>query len=107
MTRKLAEVMTDFISANTESSPDPSRLPPPAVARPAYGHNKDGHKDCKQLVVGNVARPDGIPIQVDVNDGNFDDTVWSHRTLRELTGLLQAPVKFCLWRIAKQFSRKR
>jgi len=76
-----------------ESSPDPSRLPPPAVARPAYGHNKDGHPDCKQLVVGNVARPDGIPIQVDVNDGNFDDTVWSHRTLRELTGLLQAPTK--------------
>ena len=63
------------------------------MARPAYGHNKDGHPDCKQLVVGNVARPDGIPIQVDVNDGNFDDTVWSHRTLRELTGLLQAPAK--------------
>ncbi len=76
-----------------ESSPDPSQLPPPAVARPAYGHNKDGHQDCKQLVVGNVARPDGIPIQVDVNDGNFDDTVWSHRTLRELPGLLQAPAR--------------
>jgi len=27
------------------------------------------------------------------NDGNFDDTVWSHRTLRELPGLLQAPAK--------------
>ena len=78
-------------SADDAPAREPSRLPPPTVARPAYGHNKDGHRDCKQLVVGNVARPDGIPIQVDVNDGNLDDTVWSHRTLRELTGLLQAP----------------
>ena len=62
--------------------------PPPTVARPAYGHNKDGHHDCKQLVVGNVARSDGIPIQVDVNDGNLDDTVWNHRTLQELHTLL-------------------
>jgi len=66
------------------------------VARPAYGHNQDGHPDCKPRVVGNVARPDGIPIPVDVNDGHLDHTVWSHRTLRELTGFLQAPAKVLL-----------
>jgi transposase len=48
---------------------------------PARGYHKDGHPECKQLVAGVVARADGIPIAVDVLDGNTDDTTWSREAL--------------------------
>lgn len=48
---------------------------------PTWGHNKDGHPECKQLVAGVIARPDGIPLAVDVCDGNQDDTTWSREAL--------------------------
>ena len=73
----------------SEAPPDASLLPPPKVARPAYGHNKDGKNACKQLVAGIVARADGIPIAVNVNDGNLEDSVWTRRTIRELSALLE------------------
>ena len=50
-------------------------ITPPETARPMRGDNKDGHGECKQWVLGAVTRPDGIPIGVDVNEGNLHDTV--------------------------------
>jgi transposase len=54
------------------------------------GYNKDGHRECKQLVLGAVTRPDGIPIWVDVNDGNLNDTVWNRQVLASLQGAFTA-----------------
>ena len=50
-------------------------------AVPTYGYNKDGHPECKQLVAGVVARADGIPLDVDVCDGNMDDPTWSRQAV--------------------------
>ncbi len=55
--------------------------PYPAGPEVTYGHNKDGHSEHKQLVAGVVTRSDGVPLAVDVLDGNADDPTWSHRTL--------------------------
>lgn len=52
-----------------------------AGSLPAYGYNKDGHPECKQLVAGVVARADGIPIDVDVCDGHRDDPTWTRDAL--------------------------
>ncbi len=60
----------------TGEYPDPG-----AGSQPTYGYNKDGHPDCKQLVVGVVARTDGIPYGVDVCDGNMDDPTWSRQAI--------------------------
>ena len=65
----------------TDPSPTTALLAPPLTAKPWWGYNKDGHPDCKQLVLGAVTRPDGIPIWVDVNDGNLDDTRWDRQVL--------------------------
>ena len=64
-----------------------------AGSLPAYGYNKDGHPECKQLVAGVVARPDGIPLDVDVCDGNQDDTTWSRQALLGTSGTLTADVR--------------
>lgn len=37
---------------------------PPETTRSMRGYNKDGHRDCKQLALGAVTRPDGIPVWV-------------------------------------------
>lgn len=50
-------------------------------SRPMHGYNKDGHPECKQLVAGVVTRSDGVPLTVDVLDGNADDTTWSRDAL--------------------------
>jgi transposase len=52
-----------------------------AGSLPAYGYNKDGHPECKQLVAGVVARADGIPVDLDVCDGNMDDPTWTRDAL--------------------------
>ncbi|PSR32264.1 MAG: hypothetical protein C7B46_14940 [Sulfobacillus benefaciens] len=64
--------------------PSASALTPPQTAQPMRGYNKDGHRDCKQLVLGAVTRPDGIPVRVDVNDGNLNDTVWNRQAVAAL-----------------------
>ncbi len=56
---------------------------PDAGAQPARGYNKDGHPENLQLVAGLVTRSDGIPLSVDVRDGNTSDTTWSDETLRQ------------------------
>ena len=60
---------------------------------PTYGYNKDGHPECKQLVAGVVARADGIPIDVEVCDGNMDDPTWSRQALLSNGGVLSAEVR--------------
>ena len=55
--------------------------PYPAGPAVTYGYNKDGHPERKQLVAGVVTRSDGVPIAIDVLDGNADDPTWAHETL--------------------------
>lgn len=62
--------------------------PYPAGPEVTYGYNKDGHPECKHLVAGVVTRSDGVPLAVDVLDGNADDPTWSHETLLGLGKLL-------------------
>lgn len=50
-------------------------------SQPAYGYNKDGHPECQQLVLGVVARTDGLPYAVDVCDGTMDDPTWSRQAV--------------------------
>ncbi len=59
--------------------------PYPAGPAVTFGYNKDGHPERKQLVAGVVTRSDGVPISVDVLDGNADDPTWSHETLLDQT----------------------
>ena len=47
--------------ASAATAADPSSAPP-ETAVPRRGYNKDGHPDAKQLVLGAVTRPDGIPV---------------------------------------------
>ncbi len=60
--------------------------PYPAGPEVTYGYNKDGHPERKQLVAGVVTRSDGVPIAVDLLDGNADDPTWSHETLLASVG---------------------
>lgn len=73
---------------------------PGAGSQPAYGHNKDGHADCKQLVVGVVARTDGLPYAVDVCDGNMDDPTWSRQAVLHTGSALAADVRATLLFVA-------
>lgn len=73
---------TPHLHCDTTSLTLTGQYPDPGPgSQPAYGHNKDGHPECKQLVVGVVARTDGLPYSVDVCDGNMDDPTWSHRAV--------------------------
>ena len=60
---------------------------------PTYGYNKDGHPECKQLVAGVTTRADGIPIDVDVCDGNMDDPTWSREALLSQGRTLAADIR--------------
>ena len=73
---------------------------PGAGSQPAYGHNKDGHADCKQLVVGVVARTDGLPYAVDVCDGHRDDPTWSRQAVLHTGSALAADVRATLLFVA-------
>ncbi len=57
---------------------------PDAGARPTQGHNKDGHPESAQLVTGVVTRVDGVPLGVDVMDGNTSDATWTDMILRNM-----------------------
>ena len=42
---------------------------------PAYGYNKDGHADCKQIVFGlNITEDGHVPISYQIYDGNTVDS---------------------------------
>ncbi len=69
-------------------------------SQPVYGHSKDGHPDCKQLVVGVVARTDGLPYGVDVCDGNMDDPTWSRQAIMSTGSSLTADIRATLLFVA-------
>ncbi len=64
-----------------------------AGSLPAYGYNKDGHPECKQLVAGVVARSDGLPMAIDVCDGNMDDPTWTRDALLSQGQSLSAEIR--------------
>ena len=54
------------------TSPPPAGPVPP---RPAYGYNKDGHPELKQLLLSLAVSSDGgLPIRFGVRDGNTSDS---------------------------------
>lgn len=54
------------------TSPPPEQPVPP---RPAYGYNKDGHPDLKQVLLSlGVSSDGGLPIRCGVRDGNTSDS---------------------------------
>jgi len=47
----------------------------PVPPRPAYGYNKDGHPDLKQVLLSlGVSNDGGIPLRVGIRDGNTNDS---------------------------------
>ncbi len=71
-------------------------LDPDPGSQPAYGHNKDGNPEYKQLRVGVVARSDGLPYAVDVCDGNMDDSAWSRQAVMSTSSALAEEVRTTL-----------
>ena len=56
----------------------------------ARGFNKDGHRDCKQIIVGAVVTPEGIPLMGTINDGNLNDVKWNQKIIEQLPEMLKA-----------------
>ena len=62
----------------------------PTAIKPNYGYNKDGHKDCKQIVFGLTTTDDGcVPLHYKAYDGNQADNkthidVW--KSIRDMIG---------------------
>ena len=55
---------------------------------PRRGHNKDGHPECVQVVAGQICRPDGIPVEVQIRDGNYSDNPWSRKAAQIVATIL-------------------
>ena len=56
----------------------------------ARGFNKDGHRDCKQIVAGAVVTPEGIPLMGTINDGNLNDVKWNQQIIEQLPEMLKS-----------------
>jgi transposase len=54
------------------------------------GFNKDGHRDCKQIVAGAVVTPEGIPLMGTINDGNLNDVKWNQQIIEQLPEMLKS-----------------
>lgn len=62
--------------------------PTPEALQIVQGYSKDHRPDLKQLGMGLVANPEGIPWLGDVHDGNLNDTAWNAGVIRDLQRLL-------------------
>ena len=94
---RLALPATDTLHADTTSITLTGEYPDrpfPAGPEPMYGYNKDGHPERKQLVTGVVTRSDGIPLSVDVLEGNADDPTGSREALLRGVGAPQQELLF-------------
>ena len=61
---------------------------PPTPLQIVAGYSKDHRPDLKQVGMGLVASPDGIPWLGDVHDGNLNDTTWNAGVIAQLEKLL-------------------
>ena len=62
--------------------------PTPEALQIVVGYSKDHRPDLKQVGMGLVASPDGIPWLGDVHDGNLNDTTWNAGIIAQLEKLL-------------------
>jgi transposase len=59
------------------------------VAAPAYGYSKEGKSNLKQMLLGMVTDPFGIPLLITVRNGNQNDSKWNHAIIDSLSDLLK------------------
>jgi transposase len=55
----------------------------PVPPRPAYGHNKDGRDDLKQVLLSLGVSSDGLPLRLGIRDGNTSDSTETPGALEE------------------------
>ncbi len=69
----------------TQGAAAPAGLLPP---RPAYGHNKDGLPDLKQVLLSlGVSSDGGLPLRMGVRDGNTSDSTETPVAIEECLAL--------------------
>ena len=60
----------------------------PTAPRPAYGHNKDGQRDLKQVLLSlGVSGDGGLPLRMGLCDGNTSDSVDVRHAIEESLAL--------------------
>ncbi len=58
--------------------------PEPGAPLPAYGHNKDGREDLKQVLLSlGVSSDGGLPLRMGLGDGNRSDSVDVRQAIEE------------------------
>jgi transposase len=62
----------------------------PEAATPACGYSKDGKPNLKQVLVGMITDAFGIPLRINVRDGNQNDSKWNHAIIDSLADLLKS-----------------
>ena len=68
--------------------------PDSAAPRPAYGHNKDGRGDLKQVLLSlGVSGDSGLPVRMGLCDGNMSDSVDVRQAIEESLALGLGGVK--------------
>jgi hypothetical protein len=53
------------------------------IARPAYGHSKDGRDDLKQMLLSLSVCSDGLPLRLGVRDGKTSDSTETLMAIKE------------------------
>jgi len=59
----------------------------PVPPRPAYGHNKDGRDDLKQVLLSLGVSSDGLPLRLGIRDGNTSDSPETPVAIEECVAL--------------------
>ena len=59
----------------------------PVPPRPAYGHNKDGRDDLKQVLLSLGVSSDGLPLRLGIRDGNTSDSTETPVAIEECLAL--------------------
>ena len=62
--------------------------PTPETLQIVHGYSKDHRPDLKQIGVGLVCNPQGIPLLGDVHDGNLNDNKWNSEVIACLREVL-------------------
>jgi len=54
-----------------------------------HGHNKDGHPECKQIVVGQIVNEHGIPLTNQTMNGATSDIEWNREAIKYMSTLIE------------------
>ena len=75
--------LTLYGAYKEEARPVDGPVPP----RPAYGHNKDGRDDLKQVLLSLGVSSDGLPLRLGIRDGNTSDRTETPVAIEECVAL--------------------